>query len=144
MHRGSASTEGGAHVPPMCPQRRSSVPAMDIEEFYDQDERRRESEELELGGAWRDAAGHCYELNYVNDTGEVYLMAMPDAEMIEDPFGDIAVDSEEPLEDLTVEVIAVVPTTDELHQAISGWEQEMAKPTSLEWVRAALRDYAVK
>jgi hypothetical protein len=114
---------------------------MDIEEFYDQDERRRESQELELGGEWQDTAGHHFELNFVVDTGEVYLMAMPDAEAIEDPFGDIAVDQDEPIEELTVEVIAVVPTVDELHEAISGWEQEMAKPNSVAWARDRLRDH---
>jgi len=116
---------------------------MDIEQFYDANEQRRESEELELGAEWRDGDGNVFELNFVIDTGELYLMAMPGAEMIEDPFGDIAVDQDEPVEDLTVEVIAVVPTTDELHQAIAGWEQEMTKPASAEWVRAAVRDYPV-
>ena len=116
---------------------------MDIEEFYDQDERRRESEELELGAGWQDGAGHHFCLNYVVDTGEVYVMAMPDAEMIEDPFGDIAVDTDEPLDELTVKVLAVVPTADALHESIRGWEEEMAKPNSLEWVRAGLRDYLV-
>jgi hypothetical protein len=117
---------------------------MDIEEFYDANEQRRESEEHEFGAEWRDAAGNVYELNFVVDTGEVYLMAMPGAEMIEDPFGDIAVDQNEPIEDLTVEVIAVVPTTDELHQAIAGWEGEMTKPGSVEWVRAAVRNFPVR
>jgi hypothetical protein len=79
----------------------------------------------------------------VVDTGEVYLMAMPSAEMIEDPFGDIAVDQNEPIEDLTVEVIAVVPTLDELHAAIAGWEEEMTKPASVDWVHAAVRNYPV-
>jgi len=114
---------------------------MDIEEFYDEDERRRESEELELGGEWQDAVGHHFELNFVVDTGEAYLMAMPDAEMIEDPFGDIAVDTDEPVEELTVEVIAVVPSVDELHQAISGWEQEMTKSNSLAWLRDRLSGF---
>lgn len=111
---------------------------MDIEEFYDANEQRRESEEVELGLVWHDAAGHTFELNYVVDTGELYLMAMPSPDMIEDPFGDMAVDSE-PVEDLTVEIIAVVPTLDELHQAIAGWEQEMEKPASVDWLRNALR-----
>jgi hypothetical protein len=117
--------------------------SMDIEEFYDANEQRRESEELEFGATWRDGAGNSFELNYVVDTGEVYLMAMPDAEMIEDPFGDIAVDQNEPIEDLTVEVIAVVPTVDELHKALAGWEQEMTEPSSGDWARSALRDYPV-
>jgi hypothetical protein len=70
-------------------------------------------------------------------------MAMPGAEMIEDPFGDIAVDQNEPIGDLLVEVIAVVPTTDALHEALVGWEQEMTKPASVDWVRAAVRAYPV-
>jgi hypothetical protein len=116
---------------------------MDIEDFYDANEQRRESEEHEFGAEWRDAAGNVYELNFVVDTGEVYLMAMPGAEMIEDPFGDIAVDQNEPIGDLTVEVIAVVPTIDELHAAIAGWEQEMTKPGSVDWLRAAVHNYPV-
>lgn len=114
---------------------------MDIEEFYDANEQRRESEEIELGSQWRDAAGHNYELNYVVDTGELYLMAMPSPDLIEDPFGDMAVDSE-PVEDLTVEVIAVVPTLDEVHKTILGWEHEMQEAASVDWLRNALRAYA--
>jgi len=114
---------------------------MDIEEFYDANEQRRESEEIELGAEWRDTAGQTYELNYVVDTGELYLMAMPSPELIEDPFGDMAVDSE-PVEELTVKVIAVVPTLDEVHQTILGWEHEMQAPGSTVWLRNALRAYA--
>ena len=58
-------------------------------------------------------------------------MAMPGAELIEDPFGDMAVDPDEPVEEMTVQVIASVPSIDELHQAIAGWEEEMAKPASV-------------
>jgi hypothetical protein len=114
---------------------------MNIEEFYDADERRRESEELELGAEWTDADGNRFELNYVIDTTEAYLMAMPDAEMIEDPFGDMVVDTNEPFEALQVEVLARVPTSDELHQALTGWEQEMLKPHSVAWLRAQLGEY---
>ena len=114
---------------------------MDIEEFYDANEQRRESQEIELGPMWSDAVGHTYELNYVVDTGELYLMAMPSPDLIEDPFGDMAVDSE-PVEDLTVEIIAVVPTLDEVHQAIAGWEHQMEERGSVDWLRTSLRAYA--
>lgn len=136
-------------APPLVPQdgrsvsARSSVPAVDIEEFYDADERRRESEEIELGSEWRDERGNVYELNYVVDTGELYLMAMPGAELIEDPFGDIAVDPEEPVDELTVELVASVPTVDEVHQALQGWEDEVASPNSVAWLRARLSGYPV-
>jgi hypothetical protein len=119
------------------------VPAVDIEQFYDADERRRASEEVELGAEWVDAKGHRFELNYVVDTGERYLMAMPGAELIEDGFGDIAVDPEEPVDELTVEVLAMVPTVDEVHGAIAGWEGEMGKPDSVTWLRQHLSGYPV-
>ncbi|HEY8081367.1 MAG TPA: hypothetical protein VIE15_04685 [Acidimicrobiales bacterium] len=107
---------------------------MDIEEFYDADERRRDSEELELGNDWRDAQKHRFVLSYVVDTGELYLMAAPDVEAIEDPFGDIAVDSE-PTDELLVEILVVVADVDALHAALAGWEEEIGKPSSLEWLR---------
>jgi hypothetical protein len=113
---------------------------LNIEDFYEANERRRESRELELGSEWHDASGRRFELNYVVDTGEVYLMSAPEAELIEDPFGDIAVDNE-PVEDLDVEVIAVVPTADLLHQALSGWEAKMPTPASTVWLREQLVDY---
>jgi hypothetical protein len=110
---------------------------MNIEEFYEQDERRRQSEEIELGDAWHDASGHRRELTYVVDTGELYLMSAPDTKLLEDPFGDIAVDAE-PVEALTVDVIAVVPSSAELHGALEGWEDAMGKPSSVEWLKSKL------
>ena len=113
---------------------------MHIEDFYDQDERRRESEELELGNDWHDASGHRFEFNYVVDTGEAYLMSAPDTELIvADPFGDVAVGSE-PVEALTVDVLATVPTADDLHRLLMGWEDAMTRPASGEWLRARLAD----
>jgi hypothetical protein len=113
---------------------------MNIEEFYDQDERRRESKEIELGSSWTDAAGRRFELSYVVNTGEVYLMSAPDTEMIEDPFGDIAV-QHEPVTALTVDVIAHVPSADELHLALEGWEDAMAAPSSVEWLGSRLSTF---
>ena len=50
---------------------------MDIEEFYDADPRRRESEEIEFGREWSDASGMRTELSWVAATGELYAMAEP-------------------------------------------------------------------
>jgi hypothetical protein len=110
---------------------------MDIAGFYEADERRRDSEELELGTEWHDAAARRYILSYVVDTGELYLMAAPDADAIEDAFGDIAVD-QEPVEGLVVEIVATIGTIDELHRAVEGWESAMDGPSSVEWLRARL------
>jgi hypothetical protein len=112
---------------------------VNIEEFYDADVRRRESQELELGNEWSDTAGHRFDLSYVIATGELYLMAAPDAESYEDPFGDIAT-IPEPIEELAVEIVAVVPNVDELHQALQGWETAMAAPGSVDWLRSKVRD----
>ena len=62
---------------------------MDIEEFYEADERRRRSEEVEIGTEWHDADGARYELSWVADTGELYVMVEPNAPMSVDLFGDV-------------------------------------------------------
>ena len=62
---------------------------MDIEEFYDADPRRRESEEVAFGHEWTDADGGRYEVMWVADTGEVYAMFEPVEPMASDGIGDI-------------------------------------------------------
>jgi hypothetical protein len=114
---------------------------VNIEEFYDADERRRESQELELGNDWSDAAGQLFDLSYVVATGELYLMAAPDAEVFEDTFGDTGT-LPEPVEALAVEILAVVPTVDELHQLLHGWEDAMGDQGSTEWLRSKVRTVA--
>ncbi len=64
-----------------------SVPPMDIDEFYEGDPRRRASAELELGTDWMDADNVRHELNYVEDTGELYVLREPAPHVNEDPFG---------------------------------------------------------
>jgi hypothetical protein len=49
---------------------------MDIEEFYDQDPRRRASDEIEFGREWSENDRR-FEVSWVADTGEVYVMAEP-------------------------------------------------------------------
>ena len=60
---------------------------MDIETFYEENEVRRQSAEFEFGDEWSDDTGVYYELSWVEATGELYLMAEPDAELLTDPFG---------------------------------------------------------
>ena len=107
---------------------------MDIETFYELNEARRQSAEFERGGEWTDPSGNTYELSWVEATGELYLMLEPDALVNEDLFGDFLV-NEEPTEDLTVVVIAQVPTLDALEKALEGWEEAMTQPNSLAWLR---------
>ena len=107
---------------------------MDIEEFYDADERRRTSEEVELGREWTDAAGNRFELSWVEDTGELYLMAEPVEAVEMDPVGDTRVD-DLPVTLVTVEILATVPDRAALDTLLAGWEREMPKRGSLDWVR---------
>jgi hypothetical protein len=116
---------------------------MDVEQFYDENPLRRSSEELQLGTEWHDKEGRRYELLYVISTQELYTMAAPSAPLLEDPFGDMVVDdAKEPMSDLAVEIIAVVPTVDDVHRLLTGWQHEMEQPSSLDWLRASVRDYA--
>jgi hypothetical protein len=108
---------------------------MDIEEFYDADPRRRESEEIEFGREWSDATGMRTELSWVAGTGELYAMAEPAGSVEMDPLGDTRVD-DLPTEALTVEILEVVTDRAEVDQLLAGWEAAMdKKPNSLQWVR---------
>jgi hypothetical protein len=95
---------------------------MDIEEFYDQDPRRRASEELEFGREWSDN-GLQFEVAWVADTGEVYAMAEPVSRR------------EISTESVTVEVLAVIQGRDVINSVLAGWQDAMGKPNSLAWVR---------
>jgi hypothetical protein len=96
---------------------------MDIEEFYDQDERRRSSEEIQFGRDWYGNDVR-FEVAWVADTGEVYAMA--------EPFSRRGIS----IESVTVEVLAVIDSRDEIDDALTGWQDAMSQPNSLQWVRA--------
>ena len=110
---------------------------MDIEEFYDADPRRRESEEIEFGREWSDANGARTELSWVADTGELYAMAEPSEPVFMDPIGDTRV-PELPTELVTVEVLGTIPDRARVDELLAGWERQMGKPNSLQWVRDQL------
>ena len=83
---------------------------MDLEAFYAADERRRRSTELEFGREWHDSGGRC-AVSWVEDTGELYVMREPAANVVGDAFGDMVVQhvSEHAL---GVEVLGVVSGRD--------------------------------
>jgi hypothetical protein len=112
---------------------------MDIEQFYSADERRRQSAEVELGTNWFDAKGNRYELSWVEDTGELYVMLEVLAEQTTwTPFGDIEVGSL-PVDRVLVHVICTIPTLAEVERMLSGWPDQMAKPDGISWVAERLR-----
>ncbi len=97
---------------------------MDIEQFYDQDPRRRASDEIEFGSEWYEN-GLRFEVAWVVDTGEVYAMA-------EDSRRRVSTQS------VTVEVLAVIEGRDAINSVMTGWQDAMSQPDSLAWARARL------
>lgn len=113
---------------------------MDIEGFYSADERRRASEEIELGTEWHDASGARYELSWVVDTGELYVMLEPVVgELLEDPFGDVFDVGHARADQLTVAVVGWFPDRARLDEVLKGWEQEMGSGNSITWLADHLK-----
>jgi hypothetical protein len=110
---------------------------MNIEEFYEADPRRRSSDEENLGREWLDASGRRYELNWVVDTGELYLMAEPEEPVEMDPLGDSFV-PDMPVELITVEVLAAIEDRQELEAVLDGWAAAMDDADGVAWLRGRL------
>jgi hypothetical protein len=117
---------------------------VNIDQFYEEDSRRRASAEIELGQDWSDSHGVRYELNYVEDTGELYVMQEPPPLEWGDPFGGLHWRNKGAHDDsgLLVRVVAHIPTVDQLHQIIAGWQQQMLKG-GVEWLAEQLRTAGV-
>ncbi|HEX2192653.1 MAG TPA: hypothetical protein VHH09_05625 [Acidimicrobiales bacterium] len=112
---------------------------MDIEEFYDGDERRRTSDELQFGQDWHDAHGRRYELNWIEDTGELYVMRDDPPPIWSDPFGDlVAVPADS--DNLGVRVLKLVHGRDQVLELLAGWDQAMGQGDSIAWLIDRLRN----
>ena len=96
---------------------------MDVEEFYEQDPRRRASDEIEFGREWYENDMR-FEVAWVADTGEVYAMAEPYSRR------------EISTESVTVEILGVIEGRDAVNSVLMGWQEAMSQPESLAWVRA--------
>jgi hypothetical protein len=117
---------------------------MDIDAFYEGDPRRRPSAEIELGTGWHDADDVQYELNWVHDTGELYVMREAAPRVSEDPFGGLHVRDTPGFEhQLTVHVVAHIDTADNLHKILDGWAEAMAGPDGPGWLGDRLRAASV-
>jgi hypothetical protein len=115
---------------------------VDIEEFYQADERRRRSEEIEIGTEWHDGAGARYEVSWVADTGELYVMAEPNARVTVDLFGD-TYDSQVPTSAVTVAVVGWIADRARMEQVLDGWQTAMTEPNSVSWLADRLRQQSV-
>jgi hypothetical protein len=113
---------------------------MDIDEFYEADERRRQSTEIELGTEWRDTSDVRYELNWVEDTGELYALREAPGSQWLDLFGAIHVNTKDdaPNVGMSVAIVGIIAGRDDLERILSGWEQAMDEPDSISWVAQRL------
>jgi hypothetical protein len=118
---------------------------MDIEQFYDADQRRRESPEVELGTEWRDAQNVRYELNWVQGTGELYVMIEPPPPAWEGPFGDIHVRTGDgaSVSGMSVLVVGHLGSHEELERVLDGWQTAMSEPDGVGWLAARLKAQGV-
>ena len=113
---------------------------MDIDEFYEADPRRRASAELEMGSEWLDRDGVRHELNYVEDTGELYVLREPSPHVTEDPFGGMHVSVAPGYDEkMTVHIVANVADKEELHRILAGWQEHMASADGAQWLGDRLR-----
>ena len=127
-------------LPPTTVQAGGSVPRMDIDEFYEADPRRRGSAELELGTDWLDKDNVRHELNYVEDTGELYVLREPAPRVRQGFFSGIRVSTPPGYDHkMTVHVIANIPTKDDVHRILKGWQDHMGTPGGDEWLGEQLR-----
>ena len=119
---------------------------MDIDEFYDQDPRRRSSEETEYGRGWSEK-GRRWGVSWVADTGELYAMREATGRLGISPtilLGvspmDLSGTSKGPIttDSLTVEVLAVIGESAEVDRLMHGWREAMRARNSLRWVRGRI------
>ncbi len=89
---------------------------------------------------WQDKDGLQYELNYLVDTGELYVMSEPPSHENVDPFGGIHVSNRPGFEkDLHVRVVAHIDSVDNMHQILKGWQDAMGADGGVEWLADRLR-----
>lgn len=140
--------EGAVDTSPDPSHRRQYSADVDIEEFYDADPRRRASAEVEMGTDWRDAGGVRYELSWVEDTGELYMLREPVPGGWADPFGGIHasgthdVDQRE-VQGMTLAVLGTIATQEEVEHDLEGWEDAMRGANSVQWLTDRLRERGV-
>jgi hypothetical protein len=95
---------------------------VDVEEFYERDPRRRTSAEVEFGREWREQEMR-FEVAWVADTGELYAMA--------EPYDRRGITTAA----VTIEILAVLEDRAAVDRLLAGWQDAMAGPDSLTWVR---------
>ena len=118
---------------------------MTVSEFY-ADQRRRASREVMFGREWTiDTDPHViYSLHWIEETEEIYVLRGPQAPP--EVFTPYPPNSSAPLfiAGDAYEVIVLGCAADEavIRRTLDGWQEQMAQPNSLQWVRERLYDAA--
>ena len=96
--------------------------------FWADDERRRRSDQLDLGATWRWAGSNdAWRLAWVRDTGELYLCRA-------DGHDGSCTD---------VSVLAVLPAEPDVDALLAGWRDHRTEPDGLSWVLRRTAQLAV-
>ena len=96
--------------------------------FWADDERRRRSDQLDLGATWRWAGSNdAWRLAWVRDTGELYLCRA-------DGHDGSCTD---------VSVLAVLPDERDVDALLAGWRDSRTEPDGLSWVLRRTAQLAV-
>lgn len=111
-------------------------------EFYAEDERRRQSEEVAYGSGWRDASDPAarWSLRWFEATGELCAMRHPAPDYAEGGDPERAPALRTLGSSFTVEILGRVETRALVDRALAGWESHVDEADGLPWVRGRLSD----
>lgn len=110
---------------------------MNIREFYEQDPRRRESDEIGFGEGWtvHDDPSATYQVRWVERTGELYAVREPHpGGGLLSRFFDYFNVHQADVDELTVQILAVADRP-AIEEALAGWPVVMGERDSLRWAR---------
>jgi hypothetical protein len=115
---------------------------MDISEFYDADPTRRESDEEGFGDGWSTESDQhsTYRASWLLETGELYIVREPHPGGLFARYLDQLGIDQVDVKQLTVEVLGRFESEAAVKQALTGWEQAMTHPNSLDWLRGRAAD----
>lgn len=113
---------------------------MDIGQFYDAQPLRRSSEEITFGDGWTTGADpHAtYRAVLVVETGELVAVREPHPGGLLARYLDELHLDQADVSELRVEVIGTGMDPERAETALAGWPDQMSRPDSLDWLRAAL------
>lgn len=121
---------------------------VNVDEFYEQDERRRASVEFDFGLEWQSESdpGVPYAVRWIEATKEVYVLRQPRAGLMDDGSGASPGVVAMPLwrDACWVTLLATAETREILASALAGWEAAMSKPDSVRWLQQRLAEAAAE